>query len=118
MVDKLGIARRCTPATSSDLFDFVPVRQQPSFEVVLRGVRMESGFRPDPKPHLVLRIGGVLESGIDIGYGNNGIRAIAQVPVDQLLQGLASRNQPILPICFDPWLLTGESFPEKSFQSG
>jgi hypothetical protein len=26
---------------------------------VLRGVRVESGFRPDPMPHLVLRISGV-----------------------------------------------------------
>ena len=59
MVDELRITSRNALATPSNFLDFVPIRQQPGLEIVLRGVRVESGFRPDPMPHLVLRISGV-----------------------------------------------------------
>lgn len=73
----------CLSLLSSDPLNAVPIGQQPSLEIVLRGMRVEIVILPNPLAHLALGlicIGEIVRSGVHVGKSHHGIGGIIAIP--------------------------------------
>lgn len=69
-----------------DFLDVAPIRQKPSFKIMLSDVRMKGFVRAGPLPHLRLRVCGgrkVSRAGVNIRQGDDGICGLT--PTKKLL---------------------------------
>lgn len=101
MIDSFRQPSRCTPIVARNFLDFVPVRQKPSFEVILSSMGKKGIILPHPIAHLLLRIRSVDEipiAGVHICQRDDGVCRLATR--EQLLycgsKTFPFRNSPVV----------------------